>query len=218
MIGHLVVHAPDQHPEIDVADAEAVLFGVPRAATVMAFQLLQGLFPFGGVLYSHAYLAPPPHVWCVGCYRDFRACVVSWWRYQVGAVPGCKMTLSEIRRFAGMMAEMIFAMDQYNGHQRVTWLRYEQHLGDPRTVLSELAEPYAKFTGQPIAPPLWERAGRYLGRKAQAELADTHQSRLMKPRHLADGTSDGWRQWVTPEGTGLLTDLLMKPLQRWGYA
>lgn len=218
MIGHLVLHSPEVHPAAEIADADVVLFGVPRSATAMVFQLLQGLFPFGGVIYTHSFIAPPQHVWCLGTYRDFRACVVSHWRYETNAPAGTRMGGSETRRFAGRMLEFVCAMEHYNERGNTTWLRYEEHLGDPRTILTQLSPDYTKFTGQKIPPPFWERAARYMSRTPHQARIEAGQVPVCKRNHIQDGSCDGWRQWVTPEGAGLLTDILAKPLSRWGYA
>jgi hypothetical protein len=218
MIGHLILHDPSIYPNININDADVVLFGVPRSATAMLFQLLQSLFPFGGVIYTHSYICPASSTWCVCAYRDFRACAVSHWRYVTQSLTTDQMSESNVRRFAGQMLGFITNLRYYRDHCNSTWIRYESHIGNPSLALNMLCTEYTSRTGQKVSDELQHRAEAYLCRKTQGELFSSSQIPSFQSNHIADGSNDGWRSSLSPPMIDLLTDILAEPLTEWGYS
>lgn len=217
MISHLVLHDPNAYPDINIDDADVVLFGVPRSATAMAFQLFQSLFPFGGVIYTHSFICPAKTTWCVGTYRDFRACTVSHWRYVTKPENGSMMSSSQVRRFAGRMLEFTSVLRYYKDTCYPTWIQYESHMGNPRRLLDVVLPEYTKRTGNSVSDELQSRAVAYLTRETQSLLYSTSQLNMFQSNHIQDGSSDGWKDWLSPESQQLLTDILAEPLTEWGY-
>jgi hypothetical protein len=218
MIHNLVLNSPVDHTGIDISEADIILFSIPRSGSMMLFQLLQGLCPFGGVVYTHSFLSPPASLWCLCSYREFRAATVSHWRYRTHPARGQVMSESEVRRFAGCTAGFIDAMNRYKSHPRLTWLKYEDHGGDPLKTLQLLATDYTRETGQDISGWLQARANVYLSQEPQRQMSSTLQleSLHMNPGHVSDGSNDCMR-WLTASGWALMTDLLSKDLCDWGY-
>ena len=218
MIGNLVLHDPSAYPSIDISDADVVLFGVPRSATALTFQLLQSLFPFGGTIYTHSFIYPRPSVWCIGTYRDFRACTVSYWRYTTQPANHSKMSESQVRRFAGRILEFISALTYYKNRCNPTWIPYESHMGNPGLILDMISSEYTRRTGQLIRPSFRRRAEAYLSKASQQGLFSSNQLPLFRPNHIMDGSTDGWKHWLSPSMLQLLTDILAEPLTEWGYS
>lgn len=183
----------------------------------MVFQLFQALFPFGGVIYTHSFICPVATTWCVGTYRDFRACAVSHWRYVAKPEAGSVMSSSQVRRFAGRMLEFTSVLRYYRDTCNPMWIKYESHAGDPRRLLDIVLPEYTRRTGNPVSGELQSRAVAYLTRKAQHFLYSTSQLSMFQSNHIQDGSEDGWKDWLSPESHQLITDILSEPLKEWGY-
>lgn len=220
LIAHRSVNSPDQGYGIRLGDVDVLQFGVPRSCTRMIYQLLLATMPFGGVMSTHMYIPGVKAPWTICAYRDFRDCVVSFWRFRGGKTDKDRMTESEIRMTAGKYTEFIHALNRYADEPGVspTYLKYEEHLGRPGAVLKLLAKPLKDIFGYTIPDYVSKRAASWLDIQSQATLAqNAKHPNLMEKGHIGTGRIGQWKELTDAKGAALLTELLRPELQRWGY-
>lgn len=213
-----------EHTEnIDPADVAVISYGVPRSGTTWAYQIVRDLYPGGGVMKTHSYLALPASIPAVVTYRDFRDVAISYWRVSRPERSG-PISEEDLVRLAGLVHLWIVHFERYLSRLNRAVLRYEDFVERPSDIFPELEQVLQRTIDDDTRQLLIESHSLEINRglRVFTDIPDPtwgaqNYLRRLPGGHCHEGQVGTWRRFVDEAGANLLTQLLMGPLSRHGY-
>ncbi len=210
-----IINSPLDMAGLDMRTIRVILYAVPRSGSTLLHQILQLMFPEGGIIRTHQFIPPPQGAWGIVSCRDFRDCIMSYCRYRLPHIE--HIGLDEARVLAGWFSQFAALVLQYHlwdvSHalKCLSMIRYENHWGDPLraySLLSSCPFPDAKVpTNHDLAK---------LSREIQRPRVDAGKSIWMDPGHIGEGATGMYKSLDDPV-LELMERILAPHLVFWGY-
>ena len=203
---------------IRAASTFLVIYGVPRSASSLTWQIFSDICGKRGVVRTHKLLDISPMIPVVLTVRDWRDCVVSCWRSQNANRLGNAMQVEEICQYTAIYQEYIWNLSQWQALcPKAPLLLYEDTIRDPGRLFKigeQLGLP--EITPSRKTEILAAHSTTVNRAVSDNQIAPDRQT-LLQPQHLHEAESGTWKKFVDSEGAKLITQLLLPALQRYGY-
>ena len=202
-----VINSPADGCDINMDDVRIILYATPRSGSTLLYQILCLMFPEGGILLTHQFIPPPPHVWLIMSDRDIMDCIASHFRHRLPELS--PITESHVRIVAGWYSQFSVIADHYRDREchlncPPCHIHYEVHGGDPARAYTMLHTRCPLGLGGGVTG-----AALYaLGREQQRPIVDAGESTLMQPGHIGSGKSGTYRDMLSDDCVELAKDIL----------
>lgn len=215
---------PNQHVEdswyVRKNTVNLVIFGMPRSASTFVWQVLGDVYG-AGVVRTHVWLDADASIPVVLTVRDWRDCVVSYFRSHHPRAR--EMDAEDVMQYVAKYQEFLWTLrrvwEPIQAEGRAPVLRFEEVVHDPARVYREARRwCHAPEVTEERLRGILDAHSIGVNRNIAANLQAFDKNTLLQPQHVHEAEAGAWRRFVRQENAELLTDLLAEDLAAWGYS
>lgn len=199
-------------------DVAVVAYGVPRSGSTFIWQLLNDLFPDGGVVKTHDWLDVAADVPVVATIRDWRDCIVSHWR--MGKPEDAQMSGQEVLDWVATCRRWVCIWEYYHNLRHLQVIQYDMLVF---YAMDHAVWPKIEAAiGTSVAPEQRRQLERAHSLERNREVAATvaegfDPDTLIHRDHVHEGGTGAWSRFMSDGNARLMTALLGRELIMWGH-